>query len=332
MTRGKFVRMKLERARELKAKRSFEEAEVELREALEEAPEDALVKSSLADLHMRRRNLFEARVLAEEVLAADPQDARAMTVLGMTCFKEKNFEEALELFAQASVRDSGAFLAVQTARTLKELGRLDEALETVDSVLASKSNSALLLKEKALILTRMRRSGEALRVYQRLSELAPGDRFVRKEILRLQSLDRPGQEVVSELRAVTRMESGKNDAQLHAVLGQKLKETGQVREAVAEYRTASELEPDNLYFLKQRGFCHYRAGDLAEAEECLAEAFKRDPSDFIVRKTLERICSKRGRLRDFLALLEEALRLHPENKKLLGPIARIGKLLEEGQA
>ncbi|MCK4729057.1 MAG: tetratricopeptide repeat protein, partial [Desulfobacterales bacterium] len=134
--------------------------------------------------------------------------------------------------------------------------------------------------------------------------------------------------VVKELSAVVKIPSRKDDAQLHGYLGQKLKKTGQVQEAAAEYRTASQLAPDNLYFLKQEGFCYYRLKDYSKALECLEEAFRKDPADFIVKGTLEKIYTTLGRLDDFLPLLEDTLQLHPHNVKLMGKIKKIRKALD----
>jgi tetratricopeptide (TPR) repeat protein len=100
-----------------------------------------------------------------------------------------------------------------------------------------------------------------------------------------------------------------------------------VREAAAEYRTASALEPGNPYFLKQQGFCHYREGNYDEAIHCLEVAFRGDPSDYVVLKTLEKCYEAQGRMKGFLDLLQEALQQHPEQTPLLGTIKKVRKKL-----
>jgi Flp pilus assembly protein TadD len=145
----------------------------------------------------------------------------------------------------------------------------------------------------------------------------------------LKSRERPEGQVVKELQKVVSMESKKDDPQMHGLLGQKLKEAGQVREAAAEYRVASSLDPRNLFFLKQEGFCHYRDNNNDEAVRCFGEALRRDPTDFRVRNTLEKIYSARGEVKEFLHLLEEILGQHPEQKPLLGTIRRVRKKMEE---
>jgi tetratricopeptide (TPR) repeat protein len=112
------------------------------------------------------------------------------------------------------------------------------------------------------------------------------------------------------------MESKIDDAQLRGLLAQRLKGAGLVKEAAVEYKKASDLEPHNPNFLKQQGFCHYRQKEYDHAIHCLKEAFQKDPSDYVVRKTLERSYEARGDIGTYLTLLEETLLQHPDHKSL----------------
>ena len=328
MVLSQLCRIKWEQARDLKRKGKFEEAERELSEALEEDPGHSLLKSSLADLYLRQGKLIEAKILAEEVLAVDPQYPQALVVLGEISFKDNDLDEALDCFRHAFRKDPRPYLTLRIARTLRDMEQYEEALETLNTVLVAQRENTLFLKEKAVILNRMQRWNEALELYEKLRALDPEDRFVRKEILRLKGLSRSDKRLVKELEAVVNVPSRRDDAQLHGLLAQKLRETDQVREAAAEYQTASSLDPNNLYFVKQQGFCHYRLKEYGEAVECLGQAFRKDPGDFIVKTTLEKIYNTLGRLDEFLCLLEDVLRLHPHNVKVMGTIKKIKKLLD----
>lgn len=318
-----------DRIRGLKEKRRFAEAEEEIQRELKKNPDQPFLKMSLADLCLRQDRLAQARILAEEVLAQDPQHPQALYVLGEIFLKQNSPKEALECFRQAFARDPRDYLILRSARALKEMNRFPEALEELEKVLVVKPQSFPFLKEKGLVLNRMKRFDRALEAFEKAKEISPNDSFVNAEILRLKSRERPEGQVVKELQRVVSMESKKDDAQMHGLLGQKLKEAGQVREAAAEYRVASSLDPRNLFFLKQEGFCHYRDKNYGEALRCLEEALRRDPADSVVRKTLEKIYSLRGEMGTFLSLLEEILRQHPEQKPILGTIRKIRKKMEE---
>lgn len=323
---------RLARIQELKKSGKYGEAEKEIQDQLQKSPGDLLLKTSLADLHLRQGRLAEARILAEEVLAKDPQHPQALSVLGDFFLEERSPRGALEYFRQASSRDPRPYLHLKIARVLKEMGNFPEALDELEKVLVVQRDNFPFLKEKALILNRMKRFDEALACYERIQGFHPDDGFVQKEILRLRSRNRPGPQVLKELTTVMGMESKKDNPQMHGLLAQKLKDQGMVREAAAEYKTAATLDPENYFFLKQEGFCHYRLKEYPEAIRCLGDAFQKDPSDYVVRTTLEKSYEARGDLPGFLKLLEAALHQHPQNKPLLGVIKKIRKRLSPGSS
>jgi tetratricopeptide (TPR) repeat protein len=276
-----------DRIRSLKESHRYSEAEEEIRCALQRNPEQPLLKASLADLHLRQGRLSEARILIDEVLDHDPQHPEALSVLGDLFMKQRSPRRALDCYRQAFARDPKPYLILKTARTFKEMKLFDDALQELEKVLVVQPKNLAFLKEKAFVLNRMKRFDQALETLERSKEISPDDAFVQKEILRLRSRRRPETQVVKELQAGIGMESKKDDAQLHGLLAQRLKGAGMVKEAMAEYERASHLEPHNPYFLKQQGSCHYRQKEYDRAIRCLKEAFQKDPSDYVVRKTLE---------------------------------------------
>jgi tetratricopeptide (TPR) repeat protein len=320
-----------DRIRSLKEKGRFSEAEEEIERELKKNPDQPFLKMSLADLYLRQDRLAQARIMVEEVLAQDPQHPQALTVLGDLFLRQNSPKEALECFRQALAREPRDYLVLKSARALKEMKRFAEALEELEKVLVVKPKSFPFLKEKGLMLCKMKRFDQGLEVFERAKELSPQDPFVQKQILLLRSRTRPRDQVLKEFQRVVSMDSKKDDPQMHGLLAQKLKDAGQVREAAAEYRVASSLDPRNLYFLKQEGFCHYRDKNYEESLRCLEEALRRDPADYVVRNTLEKIYSARGEMGTFLSLLEEILRQHPEQKPILGTIRRIRKEMGKKQ-
>jgi tetratricopeptide (TPR) repeat protein len=312
-----------DRIRSLKESRKYSEAEEEIRQELQKNPEQPFLKTSLAEVYLWQGRLIEARILIDEVLGYDPLHPEALSVLGDLFIKERFPQKALECYRQAFARDPKPYLVLKTARAFKEMKLFDDALQELEKVLVVKPKSLPFLREKALILNRMKRFDQALETLERVKKISPDDLFVQKEILRLRSRRCPDTQVLKELQAVIGMESKKDDAQLHGLLAQSLKGAGLVKEAAAEYRRASNLEPSNPYFLKQQGFCHYRQKEYGQAIRCLKEAFEKDPSDYVVRRTLERSYEVQGDMEGYLTLLEETLLQHPDQKSLLGTIRRI---------
>ncbi|MCD6296747.1 MAG: tetratricopeptide repeat protein, partial [Deltaproteobacteria bacterium] len=218
MKLGEFSRIKWERAKDLKKRGDFLDAERELKEALEDEPDHFLLKASLADLYLRQDRLTEAKILAETILSLDPEYPQARYILGEIFFKEKSFDQALQCFRHASQKDPRPYMILRVARTLRNMERYEEALETLDSILVSDRQNMGFLKEKGLVLGRMERWEQALEIYEKLREMDPNDSFVRKAIYDIKGKDRPADKLIRELEMVVTLPSGKDDPQLHGLL------------------------------------------------------------------------------------------------------------------
>lgn len=325
---NEFSRIKWERARDLKRRGAFREAEQELKDALEDQPDNPLLMMSLADLYQRQDKLTEARLLTESVLSADPEYPRAFYILGKILSCEGRQEEALQCFKKAFRKFQSPYLIRQIARTLREMQRHEEALQIIEAAPAGKGEDLSLLKEKALILNRMNRRKEALTIYEKLHDLVPEDRFVRREVYRLKGIERPREEVIEELRAVLNLPVRRDDPQLHGLLGHKLKEAGNLKEAAEEFRKAWLLSNNDIFYSKQEGFCYYHLGDYGEATRMLSDAFRKDPNDYRVRSTLEKIYMASGDLKGYVDLLESILMDQPHYVKLIGILRKFKKRLD----
>ena len=325
----RFARIKWERAKDLKKRGLYQEAEEELLEALEEEPGNLLLRASLAEVYLRQDRPVEARVLAEEILAEDATHPQALYVAGEVHFRQGSFDEALNCFEQAVQRDKRPYLALRVAKTLRELGRYDQALERLDSMLLKRKGDLWALKEKALVLNRMGRHPDALSLYEELRARGLKDDFILKEIVRLKGVLNQEKVTAGELEKVVNLPSGRKNAQLQGLLGSRLKEEGRFREAARAFEVAAGLDPGNLYFVKQQGYCLYHAGKYPEALECLTSACRKDPNDYYVKETLKKIYVATDNIRVFIDFLEELLHDHPQNYKLLGTLKGVKKLLRQ---
>jgi len=320
-----FSRIKWEQARALGKKGAFQDAEKELLEALEEEPNQPLLKCSLADLYLRQDKVVEAKLLAEEVLSLEPNFSRALFVLGEIYSREGRLDEALQCFRQAAGSKPTPYVLVRIARTLREMKRYGEALETLDGILVKEKENPIALKEKAVLLNRMKRREEALALYEKLRKLTPEDSFVRGEIYRLKGMKRPRQDNIRELEKVLAVSSAKDEPHLHGLLAENLKKAGRLKEAAEEFHAAWQLSSGNLFYLKQKGFCLYRLGEYEGSIQALGQAFREDPADHFVKTTLKKIYADTKNLKGFITLLEEVLQDHPHNGKLLGTLKRVRK-------
>lgn len=323
-----FSRIKRERAKELRKKGAYHEAEEEIKEALDEQPGHPHLLVSLAAVYLRQERVPEARTIVTEVLSQDPFNAQALHLMGEISFKERRFREALDYLTKADQRDPSPFLKVAISRALTEVGRNQDALEILENELIRGHENPRILKEKARILNRMGRSHEALTIYEGLKRLFPNDAFVKKEVMRLKGLDEDPSRVVQELKVMLNMPSHEEDAQLWGLLAKKQKEGGLLEEAAHSFEKAFALCPDNSYFLKQAGFCYYALKRYEDASAVMGRALRMDPDDYYVKSTLDKIYQKWGDPHTYLELIEGALKAHPGKRSLMGKARSIRKRLE----
>jgi tetratricopeptide (TPR) repeat protein len=329
MKLDKFCRIKWEAALAFKKKGRFGEAKQELVEALEEQPDHPLLRASLAEAYLRQKRIIEAGSLAKTILSDHPEYPQALYILGEVSFRHKKLEKALEYFRQAAQKDSRPYLILRIAKVLREQGQYAEALETLDSALIKQKAYDGLLREKAVVLNRLGQTAAALKAYEDLLKIVPGDDFARKEVYRLKGRNRCGQEATDELKRIIKVSSEKNNPHLRGLLAQKLKEQGKLNDAAAEYYSAWQLNPDDLYLLKMAGFCYYRLGDYDKATEILSWAFKMEPGDYRVKATLTKLFKKNRDIKGFINLLEVILEDHPENMRLLGTLSSLKKQISQ---
>ncbi len=322
------ARIKWERAREWMHAGRLEQAETELKEAMDEAPGHPLPKASLARVYLQQKRLLEAKLLAEEILLDHPRHAYALTVLGEVHLRERRLEAALEVFKQAAQTDRGSYLVRCICKTLREMKRYSEALDLIEEYLPERPNDPYLLTEKALCLQQAGRIDEAMILYERVRQLKPDHEFAREQLLRLRARGREPAAVVRELESMSRMSSEKDRSGVQGALAEKLKEAGRPKDAARAFHEAWRLNPQRLFFLKQEGYCHHRAGDTEAALQCLRRAIWEDPDDPAVRKTLEKIYRLKGNPEEFVALLEALLERYPQNVRLMGVLKKRKKALQ----
>src|SRR5688572_4279548 len=92
---------RMRRAGQLVSERRLGEAEVELVDALAQAPDDLRAHKLLALVRFRLGRLVEARASYRRVVDAAPDDAAARLNLGLIALKLERFEEAAEELAAA---------------------------------------------------------------------------------------------------------------------------------------------------------------------------------------------------------------------------------------
>ena len=163
------------RARELKARRRYDEAQKVLQAALDRNPGDARAKVSLADLYYRTQRYRQAMTLAGAILAKDPDEPRALVVMGNVLLRRKKPKEALEYFRLALAVAETDYLWIRLARCHLELKEPERAKEALGSAESFNAEGRELFRLQARVAQALKDPEAATAAFRRAARAAPDD-------------------------------------------------------------------------------------------------------------------------------------------------------------
>jgi|SRR3990172_392877 len=318
-----YIKMKLERARGLVSAKDYSQAQQEVQEALEEAPNNTELLTLLANIYTHQERLTDATLIIDQLLQAGETGYDFFVTKGNILYQQERLAEALEYFQLALKKKRTNYLLGRLIQTLLHLNRTGEALYYTQLALEYDPENPFSLKYLAQIYKKQNEWERALEIYQKVIELMPKDEFCYKEYLQLKARGWTPQKVEGELKAILRVSDKKDNPYLHALRGQNLKSMGQWEEAIMEYQKAIQLAPGDNFLLKQLGFCYSHLQRYTEAAETLKIPFIQNPNDIYVRTALIAAYKKTKNIDGLIAVLKEALGKHPEVKSLYGILRKL---------
>ncbi|MCL4426354.1 MAG: tetratricopeptide repeat protein [Firmicutes bacterium] len=317
---------RMERALQLKRDRRWAEAETLLLEVLTLEPGNLFARVLLGDIYLGQNRSQEAEKVADELLGIRPDYGAGLVLKGRILFEREEYQQALSHLEAALVAKEDDYLRLLLARTYLKLEQYERAREVAEAV----KTEGLKVKRLEVLAEVHRQQGQtewAMAAYQEILRLSPNNRFIRAQLLRLKTERNDPARAASELGRMTRVAGYADDPYLHILRGDKLRESGQLSEALTAYRQARSLAPGNLKPLTLEAYTLTALGRDDEAIPLLAQALEKDPEDYHIRSAYIAACGRRQRLaeaRDFLAGL--AASGHP---KLWGMVKKLNKKMDE---
>jgi hypothetical protein len=191
-------------------------------------------------------------------------------------FESRDFGAALRALDECLGVDArNAALLNYKARTLEQLGRLEEALRCVDLALEAKSDDVTELCNRAALLTRLSRREEALSSLDRALRTQPQcvDILVKRARLLFQ-LERREESLGAVERAV-----GLSPRNLEALdtRGMILDDLGRRTEALADFEKILSIDPHHAGAITNRGVLYGRSGKFEEALTCYDRSLSLNP-------------------------------------------------------
>ena len=163
------------RARELKARRRYDEAQKVLKAALSRNPGDLRAKASLADLHYRTQHYRQAMALAGSILAKDPNEPRALVVMGNVLLRRKKPKEALEYFRLALSVAETDYLWLRATRCHLELKQPEQAQQALGRAESFNATGRELFRLQAKVAHAQKDHDAENEAFRRAAKAAPDD-------------------------------------------------------------------------------------------------------------------------------------------------------------
>lgn len=219
----------------------------------------------------------QARMYFQEALKVNPCFADALNNLGTIDYDAGHYQQALEQYDKA-LQCQSAFLPAyfNRANTLYETKEYYRALADLDILQKAKPDSGRVYFLRGLVLTRMRKYSEALEAFTtalQKDSSAMVDAMVNRATVRyyLHQLE----EAEQELREAEKL--GGQEGNVYNTLAMIQSDKGQFDSALLLIERALQAEPEEPYFLNNRGYIYLRMGKLVEAERDINQSLSGDP-------------------------------------------------------
>lgn len=260
-----------------------EEAIIELQQAADLAPCSAPAHMLLGGIYVGRGDYVRAAAEYQAAVALDPQNADALYLLGVTQYLQAEQTQDPSLLEEAET-------SLQAALALRP-----------ESVEARYALGGVYFSQGAY--------EEAAREWQRVAETAPDEPIVYTSLAhayeKLQRLD----EAIAAYQKALALRA---DADTHVYLGLIYQQQGNYEAAIAEYRQAVALDPQNALAYSALGEVYDQQGKLDEAATAFKQALALAESAAL-HAQLAGVYRRQGDLAAATAEYERAVALDPQD-------------------
>ena len=224
--------------------------------ALALRPDYAEAHNNLAIALAAEGQLDEAVAHYRQAVEIDPRYSDAHNNLGAALARQGQFDDAIRHFLKALELTPGSARAeANLGRVLLAQGKFDDAIPHLERALSGGAETADLHNSLGMALAGKGRPDEAIPQFERAVALAPNNRDAQANLGR--ALD----EAIPRFERL--LESSPDLVDARYYLGAALLGKGQRLQALAQWRRALRLAPDNLRILNDTAWVLATCGDAA---------------------------------------------------------------------
>jgi tetratricopeptide (TPR) repeat protein len=247
---------------------------------------DVNVKAKMAFILIEQRRYPEAVRRLEDVLALEPSSDKIRFYLGAVFEETKDYDQAIEAFAQIPVGSSYFKEAVvHTSYLWKLQGNYDKAISSIEDGIKKDDEQPQFYALYASLLDDTKQYDKAVKMLKGAVEKFPEHAQLQFFYGSLQ--DRVGDKdaSVETMKKVVKID--KDHVQALNFLAYAYADQGKnLDEAEQLVRHAASLQPGDAYIMDTLGWVLYKKGRLAEAIRTLESAYKIQPDESVIAEHL----------------------------------------------
>jgi tetratricopeptide (TPR) repeat protein len=269
--------LRLTYARLLVDIKDYEKAWIEFEKLHQAAPDDAELLYTLGLLSLESQRLDDAEKYMLMLVDLEQREGEAQYYLGRIYENRKQYDEAIDWYGQVHVGEYKFDAQLRIADMLGLSGRTDEAIEHLDAILKGSQSDGSLVRiylTKGELLRAARRYEEAMAVFDTALGIVPGNSdLLYSRALVAEKLGRIDI-LEADIKAILKTEPDNAHA-LNALGFTLADQTDRYEEAYVYLKRAIEINPDDAAIIDSWGWIHYRMGDYAKAITLLRTALSR---------------------------------------------------------
>lgn len=241
-------------------------------------------------MHAALQNYGRALELLQQIRNPDSENADVLFNIGVCERELKNLENAAQYFkiyTESFPNDSDGWATLAECRF--QLGEFEEAIRLTDRAIKLASSSLPAWTVRGNCQKAMGRFEDALASYKRANQIQPTVESGLNEGLTFLEINRPTEAIDCFTQAIT---LAPDLAALRISRGDAFRSLGKVQEAVADYRAALTLRPNDDETLKKASLCLLELNQASQAMELCRDIQRIHPDMLMAKLGVDWILSK----------------------------------------
>ena len=259
----------------------YDEAVEEGRTAVQLNPQDATFHQSLAAAYWEQGKRNESAGELRTAIALDPSNFSSRVSMGFELMHEQKYDEAISLFRSViSQGDNDADAHSGLGWSLFNKDRREEAAEEFQRSISLDPRNASAVTGLGWVLYKSDRHPEAGEQFRKALALDPKSALAHHGLAAVLDGDGRYNEAIEEYKAALALDP---TAGTHRDLGFALLRIKNWDEAVAEFRMALQVEPDNTIDDRGLAMALYELNQFKEASEVFQKVLPSSPNNLMVQ-------------------------------------------------